>query len=781
MFGKRLLKNKKDKNGKTPLLPPDLPPRAPVKDDAIERNKALLTLVETSILTNASKYQERRSTFHRHILELNNEKGPDFPLDLVAEALKELEIQWEIRVQSESRVVDLLEETTNLVSKLYGKDSEQERAYYEEYKLKGEHSKRLFGRLQEEINAKEKLVSSLELENNELRASHDGELRTINERHSQIRQENRKNFEAERNAAIEYEKQELQKHLQQNYDIAARRTQDEYDETVNTLNEAKSRLEIDLAEWKNHFEMQRKVWHDDMEKERQTWKCKESDMKAEMTNETNRLRAKITSMQDYFDGHMLQVNAQHDDEIDQIRQQHELEKASWKKSNQDMQKYHESWKAQTEERHQKSIRALGLEHISMAEEKEETHKMVVNELNKTISEMRQNRMSENETIERQHQISTRDLRHKHQASTRETERVHGEFVDKLIHEREARESQLTGQISRMETDHASEQKKMRVEVEERKVQLNQQMAEQITKLKKAHEEATKRLRLNLEGLNSALLERDSFKPMDDGEMSAKFLDLSQDVTTLAQIGWTVDQKVFSSQVLQRMSPNKNLLKIQILQDMIWVTLFKFIFCSPFRMFGEEGRKLEDQWNSNGHTGECLDFCILEPDMLLTPTVLEDDAYTWPDPSVDTERWRYVTVKECREALTQALPSEWDPRARLKKGFKKSTDALKEELKSVLGSIAGLGRSDEQLVDKIAGKSARMWLEFGVQRCRVLVVMNGSNLAFAEDKVQRAKEGTWRLIVVPALKRIGNAKGLDLDTDHATSICEGEVFEASMRR
>jgi hypothetical protein len=55
--------------------------------------------------------------------------------------------------------------------------------------------------------------------------------------------------------------------------------------------------------------------------------------------------------------------------------------------------------------------------------------------------------------------------------------------------------------------------------------------------------------------------------------------------------------------------------------------------------------------------------------------------------METERWRYVTTKECREALGELIPSEWDSRAMLKKGLITSIDALREEFASTLGVIA----------------------------------------------------------------------------------------------
>jgi hypothetical protein len=158
--------------------------------------------------------------------------------------------------------------------------------------------------------------------------------------------------------------------------------------------------------------------------------------------------------------------------------------------------------------------------------------------------------------------------------------------------------------------------------------------------------------------------------------------------------------------------------------------------------------------------------------------LDNGSYIWPKPSIDAERWRYVNIKECRAALEKPA-SEWDPRARLKKGFKTSLDALKKELTSTIEEVSNLDMNSSQMVDRIAIKAAKMWLEFGMQRCRILVVVQGSNLRSAEERIQRAQEDHLELVVIPELKRFGNSKGHDLHMEETVGECDGEITTLSM--
>jgi hypothetical protein len=150
-------------------------------------------------------------------------------------------------------------------------------------------------------------------------------------------------------------------------------------------------------------------------------------------------------------------------------------------------------------------------------------------------------------------------------------------------------------------------------------------------------------------------------------------------------------------------------------------------------------------------------------------------YIWPEPNMETERWRYVNVKECRAALRRPVPSEFDPRGPLKKGFKESLDALREEIYSSLQSIVEMDQNGRKIVDKMTLKATTMWLEFGVQRCRILIINGGSNTRVPEEMIEKAKANDLTLTVVPTLKRWGNSKGLELNIEETIGDCDGETI------
>ena len=142
--------------------------------------------------------------------------------------------------------------------------------------------------------------------------------------------------------------------------------------------------------------------------------------------------------------------------------------------------------------------------------------------------------------------------------------------------------------------------------------------------------------------------------------------------------------------------------------------------------------------------------------------------------METERWRYATIAECRASLKAPVPSDHDNRSKVRKGFISSLDRLREELRSTLGELVSLDKESSQILDKMTKKAANVWLEFAMQRCRILIVIPGSRLESAREKVQKAQGGTLELVVAPCLRRFGNSKGLDLAIEETVAGCKGET-------
>lgn len=301
----------------------------------------------------------------------------------------------------------------------------------------------------------------------------------------------------------------------------------------------------------------------------------------------------------------------------------------------------------------------------------------------------------------------------------------------------------------------------------------------ILRMKKEFAAQDARLRGDIESLNGALLARDRFTPITDHELESRFSDLVEDIDQLARPEWDFNQAEWTDNLLNRLSKNPKRFKKELLQDSLWMILYENIFCSPFRVFGEEGRKLEAQWNDAFGKGLLPFFCLgLFFSDIETGSQSVGRFYNWPTPGLEAERWRYETIKQCQEALAQSA-SDLDPRAKLKKNFKISLDNTRKKLSDAVAKVSGLDKGLLQSLDDIPKKAAKMWIEMGTQRCRIFVFMQGSNLTSQSDRVKKAREDVLELVIIPQLWRFGNSKGQDLYKKELIKGCAGSISSVRM--
>ncbi|KAK5755048.1 hypothetical protein LTS12_014848 [Elasticomyces elasticus] len=299
----------------------------------------------------------------------------------------------------------------------------------------------------------------------------------------------------------------------------------------------------------------------------------------------------------------------------------------------------------------------------------------------------------------------------------------------------------------------------------------QQQAHMIADLNRKSSETKKKLLLEAQEIKDAWLSRDDemyqfnlfgtpeLPNKPDGKIRDQMQELHHLIDDLSRIEWRAEQNSWADGVVQRNAERhgQRPVKKAIAQDLIWSLLFERVFCSPFRSFGEPGRALEREWNEKCGTG--------------------DDStgglYAWPVPSVKTERFRYLGVHACHEALTTPIASV-DRRAEVKRGFRKSQDELVAALTNELGKMMHLSSQEVQLVVRLAKKAASVWLDFARHRFRIIIRLGRSEATLAEKAT--AVGGSGILTVEPVVGRYGNAQGLELESYMIIKGCEGRTLE-----
>jgi hypothetical protein len=125
-----------------------------------------------------------------------------------------------------------------------------------------------------------------------------------------------------------------------------------------------------------------------------------------------------------------------------------------------------------------------------------------------------------------------------------------------------------------------------------------------------------------------------------------------------------------------------------------------------------------------------------------------------------------------ETVSTSVISSVDERYALKKGYETTLQLLREGLEKAVAEVTTPDTAIEEAIDDVVRKSTEMWMAFGTQRCRLMVVM-----PMEEDEkslVAKLKQGkTVELITKPELRRIGTSNGSNFSADTEKAIIEVE--------
>jgi hypothetical protein len=112
-------------------------------------------------------------------------------------------------------------------------------------------------------------------------------------------------------------------------------------------------------------------------------------------------------------------------------------------------------------------------------------------------------------------------------------------------------------------------------------------------------------------LQDRLQKRDNHVALTDSEIVEGRIDdggdlevhgmamLLAEVKKFAAWSWRDDREIWPQDVMFALAGDKQKrLRRSIFGDMIWTVLFHVVFCSPFRLLGEIGKKLEHDWSQN---------------------------------------------------------------------------------------------------------------------------------------------------------------------------------------
>jgi hypothetical protein len=223
------------------------------------------------------------------------------------------------------------------------------------------------------------------------------------------------------------------------------------------------------------------------------------------------------------------------------------------------------------------------------------------------------------TATEHHEMQAKKMTKKHEDEKRLIERRFMEQKSQMEHESLEQNRKVAEEFRSkkhaLEEDFRLARANFESQLEQTKRQLDQERkgkVNEIERIRNAHDAEKRKMRENfevektglvrglketVESLKGALVERDHFKAMSDHELAHRFQDISIEVDEFARVQWDIGQESlwpFPGQSFRK-SENQRRTKQYIIQNTLWVILYESIFCTPFRVLGNQGKSLEATW------------------------------------------------------------------------------------------------------------------------------------------------------------------------------------------
>jgi hypothetical protein len=269
-----------------------------------------------------------------------------------------------------------------------------------------------------------------------------------------------------------------------------------------------------------------------------------------------------------------------------------------------------------EEHHAREAKRLKEQHMGDTQRAANELKMAQQDANKQAAEASRLRQELNTVktnidqdrrrMEADHASKISSMHHDMQMARNNAEQRERQMTQ--IHEDALRS--LNQQIQNAKTTAEAKEQRLRQDHNQTLNKLNESHKAQLLKQEQEHQQSKRQQQLEIEELNEAWLNRDDeiyqsllfttsgLPRKPDDKIKSQVSELQQIIDDLSRLEWKSSPQVWTDRVLQRLGSQhgQRSLRKAIIQDLIWSLLFQWIFCSPFRMFGEKGLELEREWN-----------------------------------------------------------------------------------------------------------------------------------------------------------------------------------------
>lgn len=138
----------------------------------------------------------------------------------------------------------------------------------------------------------------------------------------------------------------------------------------------------------------------------------------------------------------------------------------------------------------------------------------------------------------------------------------------------------------------------------------------------------------------------------------------------------------------------------------------------------------------------------------------------PELSKDAEKWRYERLKIHIEEM------DLDPKHEFRHQYNTHLRETINKIAKELDNMLPITKNERQQVTDLVNAAAKWWLKVIREKYRVVLLVTDSSCLPASSGKESLDPGR-KLIVVPELRRFGNAQGDRLDKNELVMNCRGK--------
>jgi hypothetical protein len=149
----------------------------------------------------------------------------------------------------------------------------------------------------------------------------------------------------------------------------------------------------------------------------------------------------------------------------------------------------------------------------------------------------------------------------------------------------------------------------------------------------------------------------------------------------------------------------------------------------------------------------------------------------PKATKKAEKWRYDNMVKCVEAVkSPTLDNQY-----IKDGYNSTVRDVTENLFAELQQVATIDDMKRHDIDKIRVNemmkmAAQFWLDVGLQRFRTKVIVSETGQPAVLSRQSNAgPNGNLNIVVLPELRRLGNAQGDQPEQEEIVMAGDFKVF------